>query len=266
MIPLLALSVLALGTILDRGWFWIQTLNKERQWVGRILTAVREDWPSARSAAKKARDQPIGRFLLAAMRLDDPDPEVFKLALEAAADEELVAMRKGDKVLEATIALSPLLGLLGTVLGLIHSLSSIRLADLGTDATSGVTLGIGEALISTATGLIIAITTLAFYRLFQGLAFNQAKLFRRTGNDLELLYRQLYSKGFRPSDLSKREEKGEETEAGRGEGDRPRRGRANLADRPKRLRRDLDDDGDEDEDESEKRDRDRDDDDRDDDF
>jgi biopolymer transport protein ExbB len=43
-------------------------------------------------------------------------------------------MRRGDKILEATIALAPLLGLLGTVLGLINSLSSIRLGDIGTAA------------------------------------------------------------------------------------------------------------------------------------
>jgi biopolymer transport protein ExbB len=79
------------------------------------------------------------------------------------------------------------------VLGLIGSLGSIRIGQLGTDATAGVTLGIGEALISTATGLVVAIGSLAFYRLFQGLVFTQAKLFRRAGNDLELLYRQLWA-------------------------------------------------------------------------
>ncbi|HEY9702371.1 MAG TPA: MotA/TolQ/ExbB proton channel family protein, partial [Allocoleopsis sp.] len=100
--------------------------------------------------------------------------------------------RKGDKTLEAIIALSPLLGLLGTVLGLIHSLQNIKLGDLGTSSTAGVTEGIGESLISTAAGLIIAITTLAFFRLFQGLLFNQVKIFRRAGNELELMYRQDY--------------------------------------------------------------------------
>jgi biopolymer transport protein ExbB len=60
---------------------------------------------------------------------------------------------------------------------------------LGTDATTGVTLGISEALISTATGLIVAIATLAFYRLFNGLVSGQVKIFRQSGNDLELIYR-----------------------------------------------------------------------------
>ena len=101
-------------------------------------------------------------------------------------------MRRGDKNLEATNALAPLLGLLGTVLGLINSLSSIRLGDIGTSATTGVTLGISEALITTATGMVVAIFTLAFYRIFQAFLFNQAKIFRKAGNEMELLYRQYW--------------------------------------------------------------------------
>src|SRR3712207_6330394 len=114
-------------------------------------------------------------------------------------------MRRGDKILESEIALAPLLGLLGTVLGLIVSLRSIRIGDIGTASTAGVTAGIGEALISTAAGLIVAIFSLAFYRLFQGLIFNQAKIFRRTGNELEMLYRQkwqlTHDKPFLKGDL-----------------------------------------------------------------
>jgi len=75
-------------------------------------------------------------------------------------------------------------------LGLINSLGSIQISDLGTASTAGVTLGIGEALISTATGLIVAIVSLAFYRFFQGLWSNQVRLFRRAGSELELIYRQ----------------------------------------------------------------------------
>jgi biopolymer transport protein ExbB len=51
-------------------------------------------------------------------------------------------------------------------------------------------LGIGESLISTAAGLIVAIVSLAFYRMFQAFWFNQARLFRKAGSELEVLYRQ----------------------------------------------------------------------------
>jgi biopolymer transport protein ExbB len=194
MIPLLFLSFLALSTIIERAWFWSKILTHEREIAGRVIEAARRDWDAATEIARKSNNQPIGRFLYSALALDEPDPEVFQLALQATADEELATMRRGEKVLESTIALAPLLGLLGTVLGLIRSLRDIRIGDLGTDATAGVTVGISESLISTATGLIVAIAALAFYRLFQSFVTGQAKLFRQSGNELELLYRSGWSK------------------------------------------------------------------------
>ncbi|MGK7918584.1 MAG: MotA/TolQ/ExbB proton channel family protein [Trichodesmium sp.] len=190
--PLLILSILSMSAIIDRLCFWTNLLIKEKQTVSRVLEAARRDWSIATEMARRTIKQPIGRFLYAPLRLQNPEPEVFKLALEAAADDELASMRKGDKLLEGVIALAPMLGLLGTVLGLIGSLGSIRLGDLGTSSTAGVTVGIGEALISTAAGLVVAIISLVFYRLFQSLLFNQMKVFRKAGNELELLYRQYW--------------------------------------------------------------------------
>ncbi|NER37070.1 MAG: MotA/TolQ/ExbB proton channel family protein [Oscillatoria sp. SIO1A7] len=191
--PLLFLSILSLGTILERLGFWASVAIGERETVNRVLEAARYDWRVAYEIARQASKQPIGRFLYAPLRLNSPNPEAFRLALEAAADNELASMRRGEKVLEATIALAPLLGLLGTVFGLINSLGSIRLIDIGTDAASNVTTGIGEALISTAVGLVVAVVSGAFYRLFQGFLFSQIKMFRRCGNELELLYRQYWA-------------------------------------------------------------------------
>lgn len=188
--PLLVLSILSLSVIFERLWFWLRILSQEKEIVNRVLDAARVDWASASDIARQATRQPIGRFLYAPLSLPKTDPETFRLALEATAEDELAGMRRGEKLLETVIALAPLLGLLGTVLGLIQSLRSIRIGDLGTESTAGVTTGIGESLISTAAGLIVAITTLAFYRLFQGIVVNQVKIFRRAGNDMELLYRQ----------------------------------------------------------------------------
>jgi biopolymer transport protein ExbB len=200
--PLLFLSVLSLGTIIDRIWFWSRILTKEREVAGRVLEAARREWSAATEIAQRANKLPMGRFLYAALSLESPDPEVFRLALETSADEELTVMRKGEKILEAVIALSPMIGLLGTVFGLINSLGSIDLSDLASDSTSGTVLGIGEALISTAAGLVIAIVSLAFYRLFQGFVFGQAKVFRQSGSELELLYRQAWSVKERATEVS----------------------------------------------------------------
>nr|WP_199308055.1 MULTISPECIES: MotA/TolQ/ExbB proton channel family protein [unclassified Leptolyngbya] len=194
MYPLLILSFLSLSVAIERAWFWWKMLTREREIAGRVLEAARRDWGAAADIARRSTDQPIGRFLNSALELYDPEPDVLKLALEASADEELAAMQRGDKILESTIAIAPLLGLLGTVLGLISSLGNIRLGDIGTSATEGVSFGIAEALYSTATGLIVALLSLAFYRVFQGLASGQVKLFQKAGNELELLYRQNWAK------------------------------------------------------------------------
>ncbi len=193
--PLFGLSILSIATILERLWYWFRTLRKEEESIERVLEATANDeWDTAAQIAKQERRQPIGRFLYAPLKRTSPDPETFRLSLEASAEEELAAMRKGDKTLESIIAIAPLLGLLGTVLGLIRSLSGIKLGDLGTSAGSNVTLGISESLISTATGMIVAIVSLSFYRLFQGLIAIQVKLFRNAGNQLELFYREHWLK------------------------------------------------------------------------
>ncbi|MTJ49616.1 MotA/TolQ/ExbB proton channel family protein [Dolichospermum sp. UHCC 0259] len=188
--PLLVLSVLSLSVIFERLWFWLRILAQEKEIVNRVLDAAGEDWGIAEAIAEQSIKQPVGRFLYAPLSLQKSDPETFRLALESTAADEIAGMRRGEKLLEAVIALSPLLGLLGTVLGLIRSLGAIRIGDLGTESTAGVTTGIGESLISTAAGLIVAIASLVFYRLFQSFVVNQVKIFNKAGNELELLYRQ----------------------------------------------------------------------------
>ena len=188
--PLLLLSILTVTVIFERSRFWFNVLNKEKEIVNRILDATRRDWDMATEIARQAYDQPVGRFLLQALQLPSPNPDLFRLALESSADDEIAGMRRGDKILEAVIAMAPLLGLLGTVLGLIRTLGAITFTALGTEAGKDAAGGIGESLISTAAGIIVALLALSFYRIFQGLVFNQAKVFRRAGNEVELLYRQ----------------------------------------------------------------------------
>jgi len=195
---LAGLSILALSVTIERLWFWSRVLTREKQIVKQVLEAACYDWGEAMNVARRHNRQPIGRFLYAPLRLTNPAPEVFCLALEASADEELMAMRRGEKILEGVITLAPLLGLLGTVLGLMRSLGNIRLGDLGTASTAGVTLGIRDALLSTAVGLIVAIISSLFYRLFRIFLETQVKIFRRSGSELELLYRQAWAMTYAP--------------------------------------------------------------------
>jgi biopolymer transport protein ExbB len=191
MYPLIALSVLALAGVMERLIFWFAIIKQERKTAENILAIARQDLKLASVAAEQSLKVPVARFLHAPLALEDPEPELFRLALESTADEELAEMLKGEKLLEATITIAPLLGLLGTVTGLIGSFYSLKIGDVAANTKSGsLTQGIGEALITTATGLIIAIFASAFHRLFSALQDQQTKLFMKVGNQLELIYRQ----------------------------------------------------------------------------
>ena len=190
MYPLMALSVLALAGIAERLIFWFAIIKQERKTAENILAIARQDLKLAAVAAEQSLKVPVARFLYAPLALGEPDPELFRLALESTADEELAEMLKGEKLLEAVITIAPLLGLLGTVTGLIGSFYSLRIGDVAANTKSGsLTEGIAVALITTATGLIIAIFASAFHRLFLALQDQQTKLFMKVGNQLELIYR-----------------------------------------------------------------------------
>ena len=191
MYPLIALSVFALAGIMERLIFWFDIIKQEQKTAENILAIARQDLKLAAVAAEQSLKVPVARFLHAPLALENPEPELFRLALESRADEELSGMLKGEKLLEAVITLAPLLGLLGTVTGLIGSFGSLRIGDVAANTKSGsLTEGIGQALITTAAGLIIAIFASAFHRLFLALQDQQSKLFMKFGNQLELIYRQ----------------------------------------------------------------------------
>jgi biopolymer transport protein ExbB len=147
---------------------------------------------------EKSADLPMARIFLAALELDQATPDEFRLALESAAQAELPLLKRFNTVFETVISVAPLLGLLGTILGLISSFASLRVGDLGGTNSTGVTSGISEALISTAAGLIVAIFTLLFANMFRGLYLRQMALIQEYGGQLELLYRRRYERGRNP--------------------------------------------------------------------
>lgn len=189
--PLLGLSVASIACALERAWFWYKLLTKEDRIVHDVLEAANYDLDKAAAIAERAQDLPIGRFLNAPLRLQHPTPETFRLAMEAVGDKEFVKMRKGDKLLETVVALAPLLGLLGTVTGLINTFNKLQLGS-GSSGSQDATQGIGEALIATATGMIVAITALVFFRISVTLQAQQVDYFSSAGTELELLYRQFW--------------------------------------------------------------------------
>jgi biopolymer transport protein ExbB len=189
--PVLALSALTVTCGLERCWFWLQTLRGEDRLVQQILEAAEQDLDKARYIAKASAHRPIGRFLLAALVLNQPTPETFRLALEAAGDREFVQMRRYDKLLETIVGIAPLLGLLGTVIGLITTFFNLKIGGSGSNIdTSNAAVGIAEALITTASGMIVAIMALVVFRSCVALQAMQIDYFADVGNRLELIYRQ----------------------------------------------------------------------------
>lgn len=191
--PLLFLSVSTMACALERTAFWFRLLTRENLIVRDVLAASRFDLDKALAIAYEAKYLPIGRFLLAPLKLNTPTPETFRLAMEAAGDKEFIKMRRGDKLLETVVALAPLLGLLGTVTGLITTFSNLTVG--GGNASQGATKaaeGIGEALISTATGMIVAIIALLILQVMVSLQAKQVDYFTEVGSELELIYRQVW--------------------------------------------------------------------------
>ncbi|HEY9626738.1 MAG TPA: MotA/TolQ/ExbB proton channel family protein [Coleofasciculaceae cyanobacterium] len=191
MIPMLGFSIVTLACALERSWFWYRLLSQENRIVHDVLEAAQYDLQQAKAIARQAEDLPIGRFLLAPLQLNQPSPETFRLAMEGALDDEFVQMRKGDKLLETVIAVSPLLGLLGTVTGLILTFSNLNIGggEGGEQATLAAA-GIGEALITTAAGMVLAIVALLIFRVMVVLQSQQMDYFTKVGTQLELIYRQ----------------------------------------------------------------------------
>lgn len=199
MVPILGCSVLTIATALERGLFWIKLLKQEDQVVNAVLEAARRDLSEAAALASQAQDSPIGRFLLAPLRLKNPSPETFRLAMETAGDREFVQMRKGDKLLETVVAIAPLLGLLGTVTGLIATFGNLNIGGGGSgEEATAAAAGIGEALITTAAGMVVAILALLVFRVMVTLQAQQIDYFSDVGSELELIYRQYW---YEPSQV-----------------------------------------------------------------
>jgi biopolymer transport protein ExbB len=193
MVPIVGCSILTISTAFERAVFWMRLLQREGQIVSDVLDAARRDLNEAAELAAQSRDLPIGRFLLSPLLLKNPSPETFRLALETAGDREFVKMRRGDKILETIVAVSPLLGLLGTVTGLIATFENLNIGGGGTgDQASQAAAGIGEALITTAAGMVVAILALLVLRVLVTFQAQQIDYFSEAGNELELIYRQYW--------------------------------------------------------------------------
>ena len=192
--PLLLISITSLACIFERIAYWKDVIKKNDSKL--MITVEKYSTISSLDFTKQNEISsiPLEKVLLDSLKiidrslLTDKNSIDLKLALEISIQSIQSEFGRFSNLFSTIITVSPLLGLLGTVLGLINSFSFIKLGESGVNAQE-VTGGISEALISTATGLIIAIITLIFSNYFNSLWRKQNSILNQYCGRFEMLYR-----------------------------------------------------------------------------
>ena len=192
--PLLLISITSLACIFERIAYWKDVIKKNDSKL--MITVEKYSTISSVDFIKQTdiSSIPLEKVLLDSLKiidrslLTDKNSIDLKLALEISIQSIQSEFGKFSNLFSTIITVSPLLGLLGTVLGLINSFSFIKLGESAVNAQE-VTGGISEALISTATGLIIAIITLIFSNYFNSLWRKQNSILNQYCGRFEMLYR-----------------------------------------------------------------------------
>ena len=187
MYPLLACSIIVMTVIIERILFWIgMDKNRDKTLVDNVLDLCRTgDWDSVRSKARGSKDYIIKILVTGILHRE------FSMAkaMEAAASEEIQRMQKYMAVIDTMITVAPLLGIFGTVIGII--LSFEMLGTSGIEHPQAVTAGISQALITTAAGLGIAILSVFPYNYFNSRIEKAALDIEKYATSLEIVYEKL---------------------------------------------------------------------------
>ena len=159
MIPILLCSLLALTISLER-WSYFRSLQSGRLAPDILQLVEQQEFSKAVSFAQE-HPGPVLRVVAEGVRNRSQDPTK---AMEAAGLSELALMKRGLSILDTIVTLGPLLGLLGTIIGMIDSFGVMSESGLGNP--NAVTGGVAEALVCTAAGIFVAVTTLIPYNFF----------------------------------------------------------------------------------------------------
>ncbi len=167
MAPILLCSTLSVAIIIERFW----TLRTSKVTPEGLAASV-EDWAVRHELDQRHLDQlrvgsPLGRIYASALVNRKRSREVIKEAVEDSGRHVVHELERFLNTLGTIAGISPLLGLLGTVIGMIKVFSAIMVSGVGdANVLAG---GISEALITTAAGLTVAIPSYFFYRFFRGM-------------------------------------------------------------------------------------------------
>lgn len=166
MIPIIACSVVSLAIICERFWALRSKKILPDQLVPSIWNLHKKGVLDERSIQSLAVSSPLGRVLAAGLTNRSHGREIMKESIEETGRQVVHELERFLNSLGTIASISPLLGLLGTVIGMIKVFAAIMSSGVG-DPTV-LAGGISEALITTAAGLSVAIPTLMFYRYFRG--------------------------------------------------------------------------------------------------
>ncbi|MBW2206792.1 MAG: MotA/TolQ/ExbB proton channel family protein [Deltaproteobacteria bacterium] len=187
MYPLLACSILALTVIIERTIFWVrEDMRRDQTLVDGVMELCQKgDWETVRKKVVGSRDFVIRILVNGIVHRE------FSMtkAMETAAADEMKRMRCYLGVLDTMITVAPLLGIFGTVIGIITSFDIIGAT--GVEHPQAVTAGIAQALITTASGLGIAILSVFPFNYFNSRVENAALAIEKYATSLEIVYEKL---------------------------------------------------------------------------
>lgn len=152
---LLAAAIIALAIILERALTLAKARTNTRRLIGSVITTLRSEGVSEAAQVCERTRGPIAAILHAGLLRADRGPEAVEKAIETSGTIEMAFLERGLVALSSVANVAPLIGFLGTVSGMISAFEAIANAD-NVNAKL-VASGISEALITTATGLMVAI-------------------------------------------------------------------------------------------------------------
>jgi len=162
--PLLACIIVGLVFILERLWTLQRNRVNTRKLMFNIQKSLRSEGVDAAIRYCERTRGPIAAILHAGLLKTPRGPQAVEKAIDTAGAIEMAFLEKGLSAIAAVVSIAPMLGFLGTVSGMINAFEAIASADQV--SAKLVASGISEALITTATGLVIAIPTSLFHAYF----------------------------------------------------------------------------------------------------
>lgn len=166
MLPIVACSIIAMTIVSERLWTLRRRKIMPDHLVNRIWQWQRQNQLTDERIGEVRDGSPLGRMLTAGLVNREHSREVMKEAIHDTGRQVVADMERYLNTLGTIASVAPLLGLLGTVIGMIDVFSVIMDAGVGNPGV--LAGGISKALITTAAGLSVAIPTLMFHRYFNG--------------------------------------------------------------------------------------------------